>query len=352
MIMNTRQNRLIIFALLLLTQTPLGAQLHSTKIELPEDSISATMEDPIPAKRSFFKKFLDYFNDANKEKKNKKFDFSVIGGPHYSSDTKFGLGLVAAGLYRTDRIDTLLPPSNVSLYGDVSTVGFYLLGVRGNHLFPKDKYRLNYNLYFYSFPSLYWGRGYDNGANSDNESDYKRFQAQVKVDFMFRLAKNFYIGPMAIFDYIDGRNFEKPELWEGMAARTTNTSLGLSLLYDSRDFLTNAYHGYYLRIDQRFSPAFLGNKYAFSSTELTTSAGRAIPHIAYLWRYPLGIDGNVGKFLLHARILRRTLSGQGSNGRANRTPATRLETEWSSCMGRSGNDFSTTFRVHPETHSA
>lgn len=76
----------------------------------------------------------------------------MIGGPHYSSDTKFGLGLVAAGLYRTDRIDTLLPPSNVSLYGDVSTVGFYLLGVRGNHLFPKDKYRLNYNLYFYSFP--------------------------------------------------------------------------------------------------------------------------------------------------------------------------------------------------------
>ena len=108
MIMNTRQNRLIIFALLLLTQTPLGAQLHSTKIELPEDSISATMEDSIPAKRSFFKKFLDYFNDANKEKKNKKFDFSVIGGPHYSSDTKFGLGLVAAGLYRTDRNDSLL----------------------------------------------------------------------------------------------------------------------------------------------------------------------------------------------------------------------------------------------------
>ena len=145
MIMNTRQNRLIIFALLLLTQTPLGAQLHSTKIELPEDSISATMEDSIPAKRSFFKKFLDYFNDANKEKKNKKFDFSVIGGPHYSSDTKFGLGLVAAGLYRTDRNDSLLPPSNVSLYGDVSTVGFYLLGVRGNHLFPQDKYRLNIN---------------------------------------------------------------------------------------------------------------------------------------------------------------------------------------------------------------
>lgn len=150
---------------------------------------------------------------------------------------------MAAGLYRTDRADTLLPLSTVSLYGDVSTVGFYLLGVRGNHIFPKDKYRLNYNLYFYSFPSLYWGIGYRNAVNDENESSYKRFQAQVKVDFMFRLAKNFYLGPMASFDYIDGRNFEKPELWQGMDARTTNVSAGLSLVYDSRDFLTNAYKG-------------------------------------------------------------------------------------------------------------
>ena len=269
--MDARRNGLVLLALLLLTQTTISAQTDSMGKDVPVDSVSVATSDSLQTKRSFFKKFLDYFNDANKEKKNKKFDFSVIGGPHYSSDTKFGLGLVAAGLYRTDRNDSILPPSNVSLYGDVSTVGFYLLGVRGNHLFPQEKYRLNYNLYFYSFPSLYWGRGYDNGANSDNESDYKRFQAQVKVDFMFRVAKSFYIGPMAVFDYIDGHDFEKPELWEGMSARTTNTSLGLSLLYDSRDYLTNAYQGYYLRIDQRFSPAFLGNKYAFSSTELTTS---------------------------------------------------------------------------------
>lgn len=53
----------------------------------------------------------------------------MIGGPHYASDTKFGLGLVAAGLYRTDPNDSILPPSNVSLYGDVSSVGFYMLGV-------------------------------------------------------------------------------------------------------------------------------------------------------------------------------------------------------------------------------
>ena len=72
-----------------------------THIPVVEDSASVSVtSDSVAVKRSFFKKFLDYFNDANKEKKNKKFDFSVIGGPHYSSDTKLGLGLVAAGLYR------------------------------------------------------------------------------------------------------------------------------------------------------------------------------------------------------------------------------------------------------------
>lgn len=273
--MNTKQRQWILGGILLWGSMAVNAQTKYFEAEAMADS-AIPSTDSILVKRSFFKKILDYFNDANKEKKYKKFDFSVIGGPHYSSDTKFGLGLVAAGLYHTDRRDTLLPPSNVSLYGDVSSVGFYLLGIRGNHLFPQEKYRLNYNLYFYSFPSYYWGLGYDKGADNENKSKYKRFQAQVKADFMFRLAKNFYVGPMVVFDYIDGKNFEKPELLEGMSIRTTNFSAGFSLLFDSRDFLTNAYRGYYLRIDQRFSPSFLGNKYTFSSTELTSNYYRTV----------------------------------------------------------------------------
>ena len=105
--MDARRNGLVLLALLLLTQTTISAQTDSMGKDVPIDSVSVATSDSLQTKRSFFKKFLDYFNDANKEKKNKKFDFSVIGGPHYSSDTKFGLGLVAAGLYRTDRNDSI-----------------------------------------------------------------------------------------------------------------------------------------------------------------------------------------------------------------------------------------------------
>lgn len=260
--------RLIRWILLLLLMT---VPLHAQLVVSSEIDTMQIATDSLQEKRVFFKRIVGYFASSNKARTDKNFDFSIIGGPHYSSDTKLGIGLVAAGLYRTDKRDTILPPSNISLYGDVSTVGFYMLGVRGAHLFPADKYRFNYNLYFYSFLSLYWGTGYDNGNNDNNKSEYNRFQAQIKMDFMFRIASNFYIGPAAVFDYVYGCKQEKIELWNGMELRTSNVSLGFSVLYDSRDFLTNAYKGGYMRLDQRFSPDVLGNKYAFSCTEFTAN---------------------------------------------------------------------------------
>lgn len=111
-----------------------------------------------PHKGGFISRLAAYFADSNKEKDRRKFDFSVIGGPHYATDTKLGLGLVAAGLYYTDPADSLLPPSNVSLYGDVSTVGFYMVGLKGVHLFPRERYRLGYDASFVFFPTKFWAR--------------------------------------------------------------------------------------------------------------------------------------------------------------------------------------------------
>ena len=197
------------------------------------DSISSAEKvdtTTLHAGKSWVNRILDYFNDSNKNKKHKRFDFSVIGGPHYASDTKFGLGLVAAGLYRTDPNDSILPPSNVSLYGD------------------------------------FWGIGYEMGDNDANKSDMKRWQAQAEVSFLFRVADNFYIGPMASYDYVIGKHIERPELLQGMDQHTWNVGAGVSLVYDNRDNLTNPHRGICLNINQMFRPGFMGNDYAFSTT--------------------------------------------------------------------------------------
>lgn len=233
---------------------------------------SATKQDTLTKKKSLLTRFLDYFNDANKNKEHKKFDFSIIGGPHYSTDTKLGIGLVAAGLYRANANDTLLPPSNVSLFGDVSTVGFYMLGIRGTHIFPQDKYRADYTIYFYSFPCKFWGMGYDMGDDDSNKSDMKRWQARFKASFLFHLGDNLYLGPMVSYDYVIGRRIERPELLNGMDQHTWNIGAGFSAVYDTRDVLTYPHRGFYINLSQCFRPRFMGNEYAFSTTELQMDA--------------------------------------------------------------------------------
>ena len=233
---------------------------------------SATKQYTLTKKKSLLTRFLDYFNDANKNKEHKKFDFSIIGGPHYSTDTKLGIGLVAAGLYRANANDTLLPPSNVSLFGDVSTVGFYMLGIRGTHIIPQDKYRADYTIYFYSFPCKFWGMGYDMGDDDSNKSDMKRWQARFKASFLFHMGDNLYLGPMVSYDYVIGRRIERPELLNGMDQHTWNIGAGFSAVYDTRDVLTYPHRGFYINLSQCFRPRFMGNDYAFSTTELQVDA--------------------------------------------------------------------------------
>lgn len=252
----------------------------SEKTVLVVDSVNVsgtTPTDTAVVKKNFVQKVIAYFSDANKEKSNKKFDISFIGGPFYSSDTKLGIGLVGAGLYRMSGCDKSMQPSNVSLYGSFSTVGFWMLGVRGNNLFPEDRYRFNYSLYLYSFPTSYWGIGYDNCNNDDNETEMKRFQSKISAEFLFRIVENLYVGPMAAWDFIKGTDVEKNEyLFEGMDMKLNNYGVGFTVQYDSRDMITNASKGVYFSYKQMFRPKWLGNDYAFSTSDVRMSAYKQV----------------------------------------------------------------------------
>ena len=191
-----------------------SAPENGSKDTVTVDSTQQT--DSVKKRKGLINRFLDYINESNKTDPGKKFDFSLLGGPHYSTDTKFGLGLVATGIYRTDMADTLLPPSNTALYGDITTGQFYKIGIRGTHIFPHDKCRLDYNVSFDSFKSSFWGIGYVNGNKDSNGSTMDRIQVQAKASLQWRFADNLYIGPTVVFDYAGVSHVERPELLEGM----------------------------------------------------------------------------------------------------------------------------------------
>ena len=67
--MNTKLKGCLLSLILLVTVTAVHAQTRLAEANTSADMDSAVILDSVPVKRNFFRKFLDYFNDANKEKK-------------------------------------------------------------------------------------------------------------------------------------------------------------------------------------------------------------------------------------------------------------------------------------------
>lgn len=209
-------------------------------------------------KRNIIDKVIQYFDDSNKEKEEKAFDISFIGGPHYSSETQLGLGLLASGLYRVDKHDKSLPPSNVAIYGDITTSGFYKIGIEGNTIFPQDRFRINADLSFSSFPSKYWGIGYDAGKRKDY-SKYTSKEMKVYADFLARVTDNLYLGVGGRFRNIQGNKFKKEGWGEGLKPTVTSVGGAAIASFDSRDFIPNPTKGLYLKLEYDFLPEFMGS---------------------------------------------------------------------------------------------
>ncbi|MCD8042882.1 MAG: outer membrane protein assembly factor [Tannerellaceae bacterium] len=220
----------------------------------------------IVEKKGVIKRFLTYLENSNQTNPDKKLDFSVIGGPYYSSDTQFGLGLVASGLYRLDRNDWEISPSNVSLYGDVTTVGAYKIGISGNTLFPQMKYRIDSDIYFAYTPGRFWGVGYEAGSR-DYYSGYTDRTIELKFDFLKKMTDHIYFGITTNIKNVKGKKFQDVTLLCDENPATIAAGVGAILSYDSRDFIPNPYKGVYAKAGFIAYPRFLGSTYRFNRTE-------------------------------------------------------------------------------------
>lgn len=223
-------------------------------------------------KKGFIGKVYRYFSDANKPRRTRNFDISFIGGPHYSTEEGFGLGVAGSGIYSAGGLnDTVTPLSNIMLKLDATTGQMFKVGMEGYHIFVRDLYRMNYDVYFYSFKDKWWGIGYDENRLDSNECGYRRLQGYVMADFVFQLRPGVFLGPKGTFSYINARSFTIPELLRGEAKRTFSTGIGGTFLIDTRNIPTAATRGVYLRLDGQAYPGFLGNRYSFTLAEGTFS---------------------------------------------------------------------------------
>lgn len=241
-------------------QTPEGRE--------PDDSVGCVGLPPEPVrgdslaaapKRSLVRRIVDYFGQANRDRTfEKKIDFTFIGGPSYTKENQFSLSVMASGLYRIDRTDSLTQPSNITAFVTGSTTGFYKVGIDGNTLLRQNRHRIIYALSFYSQPTKYWGIGYR--AGSENErSSFLDTRYEVSVAYLRQAAGNLFAGVELDFRHIRGRKFGRPEYIEGESPVTTATGIGALVEYDSRDVITDPSRGLYLGMKASWRPKLLSS---------------------------------------------------------------------------------------------
>lgn len=253
------------------TYTPLAATvtdtIAATAVSMAADSLAVDTTAP-KQRNSIFRRLIRYFEQANEDRtQEKKFDLTWVLGPSYSAVTKVSLGILASGLYRIDRTDTITQPSNVSLYANISTSGYYKVGVTGLNLMDRNRHRIKYDISFASMPIDYWGIGYDMAQAEKSSMVEKRYR--IDAEYQYEMARNFFAGAALDFTHAAAKKVANPEYMLGQRDKYTATGFGLSLQYDSRDFAPNPYRGIYLNLRETYFPAALGTTETIWRTTFT-----------------------------------------------------------------------------------
>ena len=253
------------------TYTPLAASvtdtIAATAVSMAADSLAVDTTAP-KQRNSIFRRLIRYFEQANEDRtQEKKFDLTWVLGPSYSAVTKVSLGILASGLYRIDRTDTITQPSNVSLYANISTSGYYKVGVTGLNLMDRNRHRIKYDISFASMPIDYWGIGYDMAQAEKSSMVEKRYR--IDAEYQYEMARNFFAGAALDFTHAAAKKVANPEYMLGQRDKYTATGFGLSLQYDSRDFAPNPYRGIYLSLRETYFPAALGTTETIWRTTFT-----------------------------------------------------------------------------------
>jgi len=165
---------------------------------------------------------------------------------------------MATGLYRLDRTDSLMQPSNIMISFNVSIKGFYALSLEGNNNFKGNRSRLFYKLDFQNKNLGFWGISYD-ACNVNPAIGYQRQLVKAYSNYQYKLITNFYVVGSLDFLYTKAAKIGDVSYLKGQKESYTTTGLGLSVQYDSRDFVPNPKRGVYLFLRQMMYPELFGD---------------------------------------------------------------------------------------------
>lgn len=234
------------------------------------DSVIVSENISLPAKS----------NKKKKDKSSKNFKFSILGGPGYSPDYGFSIGLATLMTFRTVKSDTSLQRSVIPINFNLTfgkPMGFTVIS-KPYIYFKEDRIRLQ-GLYEYKHTGEnYYGVGYSLNHNTERRKSNTGYNAdllQINPVLLFRIKDGpSYIGPVAdiylekiknpgTFVLNDPYYIKQGGTAEGL--KDINIGLGLVYSYDTRDVAANAYKGLLFEARAMYYSKYIGGEYDFGA---------------------------------------------------------------------------------------
>lgn len=303
-------------------------------ISLGQEKINHELEDP--DKTSLFeddfaqKDLRDVLRGSKPEKKEQPKSMLLVL-PNVSSNPANGLLIGVAGstgFYLGLKEFTRV--SSIGFNAAYTTKNQFLAFVKSNIYSNEDKFFFQGDWRFFIYNAPTWGLGTnapdslepDNsfiwqGAQIDDVKDgYKMAYNFLKFHEIvnYRIAPHKYIGIGYHLDYFYNiqdnslrldtipfqitPHFSYSQLYGFHSSNYLLSGLSLNLVYDSRDNMINPYHGYFINLNYRYNPTFLGSDQHSSSlwmefrTYLPLSQEVSRHLIAFWWFGSFQVSGH------------------------------------------------------------
>ena len=229
--------------------------LFQTKLFSQQQAGASADSSLNTTKNSYWNKLIHGNVDRSFEQ---KLDLSFVVAPSYAHEAGFGIGGMATGLYRLDRTDSTMQPSNIMMSFNASVKGFYAFVVEGNNNFKGNCSRLSYKLAFFNRNMDFWGISY-NDCDVNPVINYKRQTAKVYANYQYKLIRNAYAGATIDFMHTRAAKIDNVSYLKGQNLSYITSGLGVFVQYDSRDFIPNPKRGVHLFLRQMIYPETLSD---------------------------------------------------------------------------------------------
>ena len=154
-----------------------------------------------------------------------------------SIETDWSFGVAGSATVRLFKKDTMARTSNIQALALYSLKKQFVAAINGAIYFRKEKYVLNEQLSYSSFPDKFWGLGQN--TNDSSEEDYSFKQYYIYLHLMRKVAPDWFIGGLFEFQNLMDVDYVKGGLYDTENIPGKNgyhvSGLGLSLTYDNRN---------------------------------------------------------------------------------------------------------------------